>query len=344
MNAQYVTQQQSIGLGPNRRSILTGAMTLVSASLVAPGVVRAQVPERVRRIGFLSGADLRMRPSLSEALRELGWIEGRNIAVEGRNFEGQRERAAAMAKELVTAKVELIIAVAPVAIRAAMQATSDIPIVMAWWGGPDLVVSGVIASYARPGGNVTGVDMLLSALDAKRLDMLHQAVPKATKIAVLVHNRQLFEPQMPAVREVAAKLGLTLEVVDTRDSSTGYDETFETIARSRCQALLVMASPLFARDRKVIIEHAARANLPAIYAGAANAAREGGLIAYGPTELELDRQVARQVDRIFRGAKPGDLPVEQPTRYQLVVNLATARALGLRLPQALLLRADQVIE
>ena len=298
----------------------------------------------MRRLGWLSGtADLQLRATLTEALRELGWVDGRNIDFERRNHDGQRDRAVSVARELVAAKVELIVAVAPVAIRAAMQATSDVPIVMAWWGGPDLVEAGVIASYARPGGNVTGVDMLLSVLDAKRLDVLRQAVPKTTKIAVLIHNRQTFEPQMPAVREVARKAGLTLEIVDTRDSSTSYGDAFEAIARSRCQALLVMASPLFARDRKQIIEHAARSRVPTIHGSSLNV-REGGLISYGTIALELDRQVARQIDRILRGAKPGDLPVEQPSRYEMAINLSTARALGLVMPQALLLQADQVIE
>jgi putative ABC transport system substrate-binding protein len=224
-----------------------------------------------------------------------------------------------------------------------MQATSAIPIVVAWWGGPDLVESGEIASYARPGGNVTGVDMVLSLLDAKRLDVLHQAVPKATRIAVLVHNRQIFEQERPAVREVARQSGLTLEIVETRDSSSGYDDAFEAIASSQCHALLVLASPIFERDRKLIIKRASLARLPTIYAGATNA-QEGGLIAYGTMALELDRQVARQVDRILRGARPGDLPVEQPSRYRLVINLATARALGLVIPQTLLVQADKLIE
>lgn len=317
-------------------------MALVSTSLVATGAVRAQVSDRVRRIGWLSGTSS-VRPTVNEALRELGWIEGRNIAFEVRNTDSQRERAIPLARELVAAKVDLIIAVAPIAIRAAMQATSEVPIVMAWWGGPDLVESGLIASYARPGGNVTGVDMLLSSLDAKRLDMLRQAVPKATKIAVLIHNRQIFEPQLPPVREAARRSGLSLEIFDTRDSSANYNEAFEAIARSQCQALMIMSSPLFARDSKLIIEGAARARVPAIHGEVRNA-REGGLIAYGTTPPELDRQVARQVDRILRGANPGDLPVEQPTRYELVINLATARALRLVIPQALLLRADQIIE
>jgi putative ABC transport system substrate-binding protein len=196
----------------------------------------AKASERMRRIGYLSGTDIRLRPTLSEALRELGWIEGRNIvvkAVDGHNFDGQRERAIPLARELVAADVDLAIAAAPAAIRAAMQATSAIPIVVAWWGGPDLVESGEIASYARPGGNVTGVDMVLSLLDAKRLDVLHQAVPKATRIAVLVHNRQIFEQERPAVREVARQSGLTLEIVETRDSSSGYDDALRPLpARS----------------------------------------------------------------------------------------------------------------
>jgi putative ABC transport system substrate-binding protein len=284
-----------------------------------------------------------VRSTLNEALRELGWVEGRNISFETRHTEGQRERSPALAKELVAAKVDIFVAVAPMPIRAAMQATSEIPIVMAWWGGPDLVESGVIASYARPSGNVTGVDMLQSLLDAKRLDVLRQAVPKVTKIAVLVHSPQNFERDAPAVREVARKSGLTLEVVGTTPSSPDYDAAFEAMARSKCQALLVVSTPIFARDSKQIIERAARARLPAIYAGAANA-QDGGLIAFGTTAVELDRQVARQIDRILRGAKPGDLPVEQPSRYQLVINLATARALGLVIPQALLLQADHVID
>lgn len=342
MNTRYGAERQFGGQGVSRRSVLAGGIALTAGTLMPTRSARAQPAERMRRIGWLSGTD-NIRPTLSDALRELGWIEGRNISFETRNAEGQRERYAPMAKDLVAAKVELIVAMAPGAIRAAMQATNEVPIVMAWWGGPDLVEAGVIASYARPAGNVTGVDMLLSALDAKRLDVLHQAVPRATKIAVLIQGRQVFEPQMPAVREVARKAGLTLEMADIGDGGTAYDVAFDTIARTQCQALLVMASPLFARDRKLIIERAARARVPAIY-GASLSVREGGLISYGTTALELDRQVARQVDRILRGAKPADLPVEQPSRYEMAINLSTARALGLVIPQALLLQADQFIE
>jgi putative ABC transport system substrate-binding protein len=342
MNTQCEVPRQNRRLGMGRRSVLAGGIALATGTLMTARIAQAQPSERVRHIGWLSGTE-NVRPTLSDALRELGWIEGRNISFETHNAEGQRERTAPMAKDLVAAKVELIVAMGPGAIRAAMQATNEVPIVMAWWGGPDLVEAGVVASYARPGGNVTGVDMLLSALDAKRLDVLHQAVPKATKIAVLIHGRQVFEPQMPAVREVARQAGLTLEMADTGDSASAYDVAFDTIARTQSQALLVMASPYFGRDRKLIIERAARARVPAIY-GASLSVRDGGLISYGTTALELDRQVARQIDRILRGAKAGELPVEQPSRYELVINLQTARTLGLAVPQPLLLQADQVIE
>ncbi len=344
MNLPGAADRHWAGTGVDRRAAVAYGVALTAAVLMAPRISLAQPAERVRRIGWLrvSGAP-GVRTTLSEALRELGWIEGRNLAVEVRHAEGQREQAPALAKELVGVHVELVVAEAPTAIRAAMQATTEVPIVMAWWGGPDLVTSGVIASYGRPGGNVTGVDMLLSALDAKRLDVLRQAVPNATKIAVLIHDRQAFEPQMPAVREVARKAGLSLEIFDTLGSSSSYNEVLEAVARSQCQALLVMSSPLFGRDSRLIVEAAARARVPAIYAPALNA-NQGALITYGTTPRELDRQVARQIDRILRGAKPGEVPVEQPSRYQLVINLATARALGLVIPQALLLQADQVIE
>jgi putative ABC transport system substrate-binding protein len=344
MNTRCGAQRQNIRLGMRRRSVLASSLALAAGTSMAPCISLGQPTERVRRIGWLRvGGNPGMRPTLSKALRELGWVEGRNLAFEMRHAEGQRERAPALAKELVVANVELIVAEAPTAIRAAMQATSEVPIVMAWWGGPDLVEAGVIASYARPGGNVTGVDMLLSALDAKRLDVLRQAVPKATKVAVLIHNRQDFEPQMPPVREAARKAGLSLEIFDTRDGSVSYNEAFDAIARSQCQALLVMSSPRFARDSKLILESAARIGVPAIHGEVRNA-REGGLIAYATTPAHLDRQVARQIDKILRGTKPGELPVEQPSRFEMAINLSTARTLGIAIPQALLVQADQVIE
>jgi len=343
MNTRCGAERPFGGQGVNRRSVLAGSAAVMAGMLIEPRSTRAQPVERIRRVGWLSGTHSVVRPTLSEPLHQLGWVESRNIAFEVRYTEDQRDRALPLAKELVAAQVAIIVAVAPIHIRAAMQATSEVPIVMAWWGGPDLVESGVIASYARPGGNVTGVDMRLIVLDAKRLDVLRQAVPKATKVAVLISNRQIFEPQMPPVREVARKAGINLEIFDTRDSSVSYSDAFDAIARSQCQALLVMSSPLFARDSKLIIEAAARIGVPAIHGEVRNA-REGGLIAYGTPPAHLDRQVARQIDKILRGAKPGNVPVEQPSRYEMAINLSTAKSLGLVIPQALLLQADQVID
>jgi putative ABC transport system substrate-binding protein len=341
MKTQCGTERQFGGRRMSRRTLIAGGAAMTAGALLVPRSARASAADPLRRIGWLSDSG-GVRATFSEALRELGWVEGRNISFETRSTQGQRERSPELAKQLVAAGVEVIVAVAPMPIRAAAQATKEIPIVMAFWGGPDLVESGLIASYSRPGGNITGVDMRQSELDVKRLDLLRQAVPKATKIAVLVHSPQLFEQERPAVREVARQSGLTLEIVGTTPSSPDYDAAFETIVRSQCQALLVIDSPIFSRDRQRIIERAALARLPAIYPTPAHA--EGGLIAYGTMLPELERQCARQLDRILRGAKPGELPVEQPSRYQLVINLATARTLGLVLPQALVLQADRIIE
>lgn len=324
----------------DRRSVLAS----FAIALALPKRGAAQPAQGLRRIGWISFVGTPgLRPSFVEALRELGWNEGRNLAVETRHAEGRRDRLNALAAELVAADVDLIVAVAPTAILATRQVTDSVPIVMAWWGGPDLVSSGVIASYSRPGGNITGVDMLLSALDAKRLDLLREALPAARRIGVLIHSQQLFEPQLPGVREVAARSGLTLEIVDTRDGTVGYAEALDSVLRLRCQALLVMSSPVFGRDRRLIVEQAARVRIPTMHPDAL-AVAAGGLMSYGTTLAHLDQLAARQVDRILRGARPADLPVEQPSRYELALNLKTARELSLTIPKPLLLRADHLVE
>jgi putative ABC transport system substrate-binding protein len=296
----------------------------------------------VYRVGWLSlfGDP---RRAFREALRELGYVEGKNIAFETRNADGNYEGIPAFAAELVRLKVDIIIAVAPPAIRAAKQATSSIPIVMAYWGGPDLVESGVVASFARPGGNVTGVHMLSSVLDPKRLEFLLQAVPAAKKVAVLAHSPlHRFEPALVDIRKVAPGLGVQLHVLEVGDA-TGYEAAFDSMARAGAEALLVPTSPQFSRDSKAIIELAARRRIPAIY-DFGFFATQGGLMSYGPTYSEMDRQAAKLVDKILRGAKPADLPVEQPTKFELIINLKTAKALGLTIPQSLLSRADEVIQ
>ena len=317
-------------------------LILALGLLAAPLGAEAQQAGKVYRIGWLTPLT-GVRPTFRDALRDLGWVEGRTIAFEVRSADGHRERLPELAADLVRSNVDVIVAVAPTAIRAAKRATTKIPIVMAWWGGPDLVESGIIASFARPGGNITGIHMLLVALDAKRLDLLRQAVPKARKVAVLIHDRQLFEEQLPSVREVARTSGLELHIVDTRESDRGYEGAFESIVQAGADALLVMSSPDFSRDRKLIMELAARRRIPAIYDWGFTA-REGGLMGYGTTFAELDRRAAALVDKILKGARPADLPIEQPTKFEFVINLKTAKALGLTIPQSVLIRADQVIE
>lgn len=277
---------------------------------------------------------------LREGLRELGWVEGRNLVFVARAAEGERTRLPALAMDLAEASVQVIVAVAPAAIRAARQATSRIPIVMAWWGGPDLVESGMVQSLARPGGNVTGVHMLLPVLEAKRLDLLLRAIPKARKVAALVHEARRFEEQLPPVREVARAAGIDLLVFDTEEGGRGYEGAFEAIRRSGVDALLVMSSPDFGRDRKLIAELALRSRIPWIQADEV----DGALMSYGVVLEELDRRAANYVDRILRGANPAELPVEQPTRFKLVLNLRTARSLGITIPYSLVLQADQTIQ
>ena len=305
-----------------------------------PIAARAQ-PGKIHRIGWLAPT-AGLPPEFRAALRELGWIEGTRVAFEVPQAEDQRERLPDLAAALVRSNVDIIAAQAPSAIRAARQATTKIPIVMAFWGGPDLVESGIVASFARPGGNVTGVQMMLFALDGKRLDLLHQALPGARKIAVLIHDRTLAQSQLPPVQHVARERGLELQIVGVREHG-GYDGAFDAIGRNGADALLVMDSPDFGRDRAIIFEGAARTRVPAMHFSE-DSARAGALMGYGTTRAELYRMAASFVDKILKGAKPADLPVEQPTKYELRINLKTARDLGLTIPPSFLARADEVIE
>lgn len=325
---------------------LTVARLLVAVALVcltASGAPEAQQTGKVYRIGWLHPGTAEPRATFRNALSELGYLEGKTIRFETRVAGDKRDRLPGLAADLVRSKVDIIVAVAPAAIRAAKQATTSIPIVMAYWGGPDLIESGVVASFARPGANITGIHMLNTALDPKRLELLVQAVPRVKKIAVLVHDARLWEPWLAGVRQRAQSLGVQLHVADVGDVDGGYESAFASIVQAGAGALLVPSSPRFTSARKLVIELAAKRRIPAIYEWGFMA-HEGGLMAYGPTQAEMDRRVAVFVDKILKGAKPGDLPIEQPTKFELVVNLKTAKALDLALPPALLLRADQIVE
>ncbi len=293
---------------------------------------------KVWRIGYLtpSGIPTQM---LSAALRELGYLEGQTVRFEVRSAQNDLSRLPALAAELVHTPVDMIVAVSPPAIVAAKQATSTIPIVMAFWGGEGLIESGVVANFTRPGGNVTGVYMLAAELDAKRFELLLEAVPKARTVAVLNPGRGWSLTHLPEVAETHKVQLLTSDVPSPED----YGSTFAAMSRAKVDALLVPSFPRFYLEHALIVDAAAKQQIPAIYEWG-EIARDGGLMAYGPVPAELNRDVATYVDKIIKGTKTGDLPVEQPTKFELVINLKTAKALGLSVPQSLLLRADEVIQ
>jgi putative ABC transport system substrate-binding protein len=274
-------------------------------------------------------------------LRELGWVEGQNIAVEYRWAEGRLERLPELAAELVGLKVDAMLVGGTQAALAAKQATTTIPIVLAGIGDP--VGTGLVASLARPGGNITGLSFLASELSAKQLELLKEAVPKVSRVAVLWNPTNSFHRLALRDAEAAARsLGVQLQLLEAR-SPNEFDSAFAVVTRKRAGALLVLADAVFLLHRTRLADLAARSRLPAMY-GLTEHAQVGGLMAYAPNFADSFRRAAGYVDKILKGAKPGDLPVEQPTKFDLVINLKTAKALGLTIPQSLLIRADQVIQ
>jgi putative ABC transport system substrate-binding protein len=311
-------------------------LTVVLLTLGWTGQCWAQA--KIARIGFLTPASGGVWPEFVEALRALGYVENRTITFEVRAAGDNLDRLPELAAELVRSKVDVIVAVSPPAILAAKQATSTIPIVMGFWGGEGLIESGVVASFARPGGNITGVYMLAAELDAKRFELLLGALPNARKVAVLNPGDGW---TFTEVRQAARAARVQLHITDP-PGSEGYDRVFDTMAKARVDAVLVLSFPRFYFEHKRIIKAAAKRRIPAMYEWG-EIARDGGLIAYGPVFAELVGRVALYVDRILKGDKPGDLAIEQPTKFELVVNLKTARALGIQIPESIMVRADEVI-
>jgi ABC-type uncharacterized transport system substrate-binding protein len=323
--------------------------TLAGSLLVAPLAAEAQSTGKIARIGYLS-FNLATSPHLREAfrqgLRDLGYVEGRNLVIEYRSAEGKRERLPALAAELVALKVDLIVTEAgnTVVPLAAKQAARTLPIVFA--AAADPVGSGLVTNLARPGGNVTGLSNLTAELIGKRLELLTQAVPGVGQVAVLWLPGALgehTEKEMLTEAEVAARrLGVRLQFVEARDP-VDFDSAFSDMTRARAGALTLLPSNMFLREHRRLVDLAARHRLPTVYA-----LREfvdaGGLMSYAASLTDSYRRAATYVDKIFKGAKPGDLPVEQATKFELVINLKTAKALGLTIPPSLLQRADQVIE
>ncbi len=327
----------------DRRTFL-GA--LASGVLAAPLAVEAQQAGKVPRIGFLSVTSPSDRPPLLDAfrqgLRELGWVEGQNIVIDYRYAEDQVDRLPGLAAELVRLKVDLIVSWGTQGVTAAKNATETIPIVMIAVRDP--VGTGLIASLVRPGGNVTGVSGYAGLeIVAKQLGLLKETIPKIRRVAILSNPANAYHQL--AIREVnvaARSLGVQLQLLEARGPNE-FDGAFAAMAKERVGALLVLSDAMLNSHRVRLADLAARSRLPAAY-GVRESVEAGGLMSYGPSFLDLFRRAATYVDKILKGARPGDLPVEQPTKFELVINLKTAKALGLTIPPSLLQRADQVIE
>ena len=319
------------------------AAALVLGLLAAPLAARAQQPPaKTARIGLLFFVPT---PLLDEAfrqgLRELGYIEGQNIAIEYRSAEGKSERLPGLAAELVRLKVDVIVAASPPATEAAKRATSTIPIVFAVSGDP--VAEGLVTSLARPGGNITGLATISPELVGKQLEMLKGVAPKVTRVAVLQNPSTGLQPVALRQAEDAARaLGVQLQILEARTPSE-IDAAFAAMSSQRAGGVLVLRDAMFRAQRAQIVALAAKSRLPAVY-GFREQAEAGGLMAYGASVPQLFRRAATYVDKILKGAKPANLPVEQPTKFELVINLKTAKALGLTIPPSLLGQADQVIQ
>ncbi len=323
-------------------------LTIIVAGLAflgAPCPSHAQQPAKMPRIGYISGGSstdaLHLLEAFRQGLRELGHVEGRDVALEFRYAEGDFRRLPGLMAELIRLPVDIVVAVGDPTINAAKQATSTIPIVMAAVGDP--VGRGFVASLARPGGNLSGVSNLAVDLTGKSLELLKEVVPRLSRVAVLrnganpTHPLFWLEAQRPG-----ESLGVKLQSLEVR-SPGEFEAAFAAMLRERAGALLVLPDPLLFGQRTRLADLSARSRLPAMFAFREHA-ESGSLISYGPNLAFNFRRAAAYVGKILKGAKPADLPVEQPTRFELVVNLKTAKALGLTIPRSILVRADQVIE
>jgi len=320
-------------------------VTLALSFLATPLAAAAQQPMKVARIGYLSGDSRATSGHLLDAFREglsdLGWVEGQNIVIEYRWAEGKFDRLPDLAADLVRLQVRVIVGSGDRVILAAKQATITIPIVMAGVGDP--VGAGFVASLARPGGNITGLSSLAVELTGKWLELLKEVVPKVSQVAVLRNPANRTHALFWKEAQTAAQaLGVRLQDLEVR-SPNDFESAFAAMTKERTGALVVLPDPLILGQRARLADLAARNRLPAIYMFR-EVVEAGGLMSYGRSGRTNFRRAATFVDKILKGAKPGDLPVEQPTRFELVVNLKTAKALGLTIPQSILIRADKVID
>jgi putative tryptophan/tyrosine transport system substrate-binding protein len=316
-------------------------ITLIGGAAAWPLSARAQ--ERIRRIGVLETTDERVKPddigALRKGLRELGYVEGKNLTIDYRSADGRPERFPALAAELMALNVDLIVTRGTPAALAARDATKTIPVVMAAIGEPLLVV----ASLARPGGNITGFSSFVTDLMAKRVDLLKEIVPGLTRVAAVLNMSNGSQPeQWTQIQASARVVGVEAKLFDVR-MTADFGPAFDDAGKQRGTAVIVGIDTLTQANQQLIIDLAIKLQLPVIYAS-----REfvdaGGFLTYGVNYPDLYRRSATMIDKIFRGAKSADLPVEQPTKFEMVINQKTAKAIGLPIPQGILLRADEVIE
>ncbi len=330
-----------------RRRALGIALVFALMGWLGLPTAKAQEASKVARIGWLGpmlGANPHFPEAFRRGLRDLGYVEGRNFVMEFRGAGGQIERFSAAAAELVALKVDVIVAGGTLMTRAAMQATRTIPIVSPVAG--DAVADGLVASLARPGGNVTGLSLVSPELVAKRLELFKLAIPGGSRLAVLRQPGAVPEGTEKVVlkeyESAARALGLQLQFVEVRRADD-LDKAFSDVSKGRTNAVVLFGGAMFFDERKRIVGLAARHRLPAVYS-----VREfvdaGGLMSYGVDMADMYRRAATYVDKILKGAKPGDLPMEQPTKFEMVINLKSAKALGLTFPPAVLARADKVVE
>ncbi|HEU4340534.1 MAG TPA: ABC transporter substrate-binding protein [Candidatus Binatia bacterium] len=319
-------------------------LALSSLLLALSSLVEAQQPTKIPRIGYLTASTPSSMSARVEAfrqgMRELGYVEGKNIVIEWRFAEGKLDRLPALAAELVRLKVDVIVTSAPPATRPAKEATSTIPIVMAQDSDP--VGSGFVASLARPGGNITGLATLAPEVSGKQLELLKEIVPKLSHVAVLGTSSRPGTAQMLKETELAARAFKVmlqyLDVLDPKETATA----FRAAGKGRADAVILLPSGIFNSQRIQVVEFAVKSRLPAIYY-ASEWAEDGGLMTYSVSLIDLSRRAATYVDKILKGAKPGELPVEQPTKFAFIINLKAAKQIGLTIPPNVLARADRVI-
>jgi putative ABC transport system substrate-binding protein len=318
-------------------------LTSLAGALVTPRVARAQQAGRAPRIGVLMPGhhpfDAPATQGFRQGLRELGYVEGRTLAIEYRAAEGKPERYPKLVADLLRVPVDLIVSFSVAALPALTRATKDVPLVLATLSDP--VREGYAKSFARPGGNITGLTLVHDDFLAKRLQILKEAVPRAAQVALIRNPRPGAAPA-DVYRAAGDRLGLTIEVFEARNA-VELDGVFPLIARSGIRAVILAQDPLFGAERRRLAELGIQHRLP-ILTGETDFAQAGGLMNYGPSLFENFRRAATYVDKILKGARPADLPIEQAAKFDLIINMKTAKALGLTIPPSLLLQADQVIE